>query len=138
MWNQALFGRVKLDLGRSPESNAPTDERLQAVKQGALDPSLITLHFNLGRYLLIGSSRFNSMPANLHATPVGALRVQWRQGLPATCLPHPARVSGIQLGLGGASSPDGKAAGLARNVRGEPLFDAERGTRRPLYGARHR
>ena len=61
-----LFRRVDIDLGRSDKENLPTDKRLEAVKKnGAHDPQLIATYFQLGRYLLIGSSRPGSMPANL-------------------------------------------------------------------------
>ena len=60
---QELFGRVELNLGKSP--NLPTLERLSAYKLGAKDPALEALLFQYGRYLLIGSSRPGSLPANL-------------------------------------------------------------------------
>ena len=63
--HQRLFRRVSLDLGTTGSSGIPTDERLQAVKDGAEDPQLIALCFQYGRYLLIGSSRPGCMPANL-------------------------------------------------------------------------
>jgi alpha-L-fucosidase 2 len=74
---QSLFGRVKLDLGRTPAATAATDERPRALKQGGSDPSLVTLHFNFGRYLLIGSSRMNSMPANLQGIWAYNLQTPW-------------------------------------------------------------
>jgi alpha-L-fucosidase 2 len=61
----ALFNRVKIDLGRSPTPDLPTDERLAAVAQGADDPQLAALYFQFGRYLLMGSSRPGCLPANL-------------------------------------------------------------------------
>lgn len=42
-----------------------TDERLERLKCGEEDLSLITLYFHYGRYLLISSSRSGSEPANL-------------------------------------------------------------------------
>ena len=63
---QALFSRVSLDLGGNDYSDLPTDERLRAVKGGADDPQLVSLYFQFGRYLLMGSSRFPGvLPANL-------------------------------------------------------------------------
>ncbi len=62
---QRLFGRVTLDLGRSPSDSLPTNERLEAVRQGAEDPALAALYFQFGRYLLMSSSRPGSLPANL-------------------------------------------------------------------------
>ena len=58
-----LFGRVKLNLGKSPK--LPTLERLSSYKLGAKDLALEALLFQYGRYLLIGSSRPGSLPANL-------------------------------------------------------------------------
>lgn len=64
---QAIFRRVELQLGEGIDSRAalPTDERLEAVKQGADDAGLMALYFQFGRYLLIASSRPGSLPANL-------------------------------------------------------------------------
>ncbi len=63
---QSLFNRVSLDLGKSANADMPTDKRLQAVKDGAYDSQLITLYFQFGRYLLMGSSRAPGiLPANL-------------------------------------------------------------------------
>ena len=63
--HQQLFRRVKLDLGETAAVKQPTDERLQAVREGATDPQLVTLYFQFGRYLLMSSSRPGSLPANL-------------------------------------------------------------------------
>ncbi|MCG3147207.1 MAG: hypothetical protein PCFJNLEI_00645 [Verrucomicrobiae bacterium] len=58
----ALHGRVEIDLGHSAAEDLPTDERLRNV---ANDPALMALYFQYGRYLLMGSSRPGSLPANL-------------------------------------------------------------------------
>ena len=63
--HQSLFQRVDLDLGSTDAENLPTDERLNAVKEGASDPGLVALYFQYGRYLLMGSSRPGCLPANL-------------------------------------------------------------------------
>ncbi len=59
--------RSRLRLG--PEDPAldgrPTDARLDRVKGGELDPGLVAQWFQFGRYLLLGSSRPGSLPANL-------------------------------------------------------------------------
>ncbi len=62
---QRLFRRVELDLGKTESSKLPTDERLNAVRDGANDPHLIAQYFQFGRYLLISSSRPGGLPANL-------------------------------------------------------------------------
>jgi alpha-L-fucosidase 2 len=63
--HRRLFDRVSLDLGGWAKADTPTDQRLQAVKDGEADPALAALYFQYGRYLLIGSSRPGAMPANL-------------------------------------------------------------------------
>ena len=63
--HQQFFRRVRLDLGETEAVKQPTDERLKAVREGATDPQLVTLYFQFGRYLLMGSSRPGSLPANL-------------------------------------------------------------------------
>jgi alpha-L-fucosidase 2 len=63
--HQLLFCRVDLQLSSAPSPDRPTDERLDAVKNGADDPNLVALYFQYGRYLLMGSSRPGDMPSNL-------------------------------------------------------------------------
>jgi alpha-L-fucosidase 2 len=65
--HQSLYKRVKLWLGNSSEElrELPTDERLNRVKNGGIDPELIALYFKFGRYLLMASSRPGGLPANL-------------------------------------------------------------------------
>ena len=62
---QQKMDRVKLDLGGVEANAKPVDERLEAVKAGAVDPALAALYFQFGRYLLLSSSRPGSQPANL-------------------------------------------------------------------------
>jgi alpha-L-fucosidase 2 len=70
-----MFGRVELNLGTTPNAALPTDRRLAAYREGEADPQLEALYFQYGRYLLMGSSRPGSQPANLqgiwnhHLTP---------------------------------------------------------------------
>jgi alpha-L-fucosidase 2 len=61
-----LFRRVRIDLGTNQDAAAlATDERLVRVAEGGDDPGLVALYFQLGRYLLISSSRPGDMAANL-------------------------------------------------------------------------
>ncbi len=62
--HRRLFRRVRIDLGETPASARPTDERLKAF-DGAGDPAFPALLFQFGRYLLISSSRPGTQPANL-------------------------------------------------------------------------
>lgn len=61
---QKYFNRVKLDLGTTSSANLPTDERLKNFRN-TNDPSLVSLYFQYGRYLLISSSQPGGQPANL-------------------------------------------------------------------------
>jgi alpha-L-fucosidase 2 len=63
--HRALFDRVSITLGQSPQEEKPTNERLAAVKEGAVDPGLAATYFQFGRYLLMASSRPGTQPANL-------------------------------------------------------------------------
>ncbi|KAF4868501.1 Alpha-L-fucosidase 2 [Colletotrichum siamense] len=61
----ALYDRVELQLPGSGDKTAiPIDQRIQAVKQGAVDNGLAQLLFHYGRYLLISCS-LSGLPANL-------------------------------------------------------------------------
>ena len=64
---QALFQRVKLDLGGVVPKKMTTDKLRAQYGSGnaAADLALEQLYFNYGRYLLIASSRDGSLPANL-------------------------------------------------------------------------
>ena len=77
-WNQirqahvsdfrAFFERFSLQLGPTDLKldSMPTDDRLAAVKKGAIDTGLTALHAQYGRYLLLSSSRLpGRLPANL-------------------------------------------------------------------------
>ena len=67
--------RVDLDLGEP--FDAPTDERLDRVREGERDPHLAQLYFQYGRYLLLGSSRSGTLPANLQGIWNGEFRPPW-------------------------------------------------------------
>jgi len=61
-----LYNRVSLDISQNADfCDKPTDVRLNSLKNGNKDEGLFELYFNYGRYLLISSSRQNSLPANL-------------------------------------------------------------------------
>lgn len=59
--HQRLFHRVAIDLGGSPAAGLTTDQRLAAARDGADDPALVALMFQYGRYLLMSSSREDSL-----------------------------------------------------------------------------
>ncbi|MCK0156479.1 glycoside hydrolase N-terminal domain-containing protein [Cellulophaga sp. F20128] len=74
---QRLFRRVSINLGNFTAHELPTDERLEAVKNGADDAGLLALYFQYGRYLLISSSREGSLPANLQGIWNNHLNAPW-------------------------------------------------------------
>lgn len=74
--HQRLFRRSSIDLGRTEASNRPTDERAAAFAAGK-DPDFAALIYQLGRYLLISSSRPGSQPANLQGLWNDKLKSNW-------------------------------------------------------------
>ena len=75
--HQSLFQRVDINLGSSDADNLPTDERLAKVKEGESDPGLVSLYFQFGRYLLMGSSRPGCLPANLQGVWNHHMKAPW-------------------------------------------------------------
>ena len=75
--HRRLFRRVALNLGDTDAADKPTDERLQAMKDGADDPALCALYFQFGRYLLISSSRPGCMAANLQGLWNEHIKAPW-------------------------------------------------------------
>lgn len=74
---QALFNRVRLDLGGVEAATLPTDQRLKAMQAGGEDAHLITTYFQFGRYLLISSSRPGDLPANLQGIWAEGMSPPW-------------------------------------------------------------
>lgn len=74
-----LFSRVSFDLGPSDAAldKLPTDERLRRFSGGSADLGLIALYFSYGRYLLISSSRSDTLPANLQGKWNDKLTPPW-------------------------------------------------------------
>ena len=64
--HQSLYDRVDFDIiTDNAVQTIPTDERIEAVKGGAVDLELQETLFHYGRYLLMASSRPGTLPANL-------------------------------------------------------------------------
>ena len=74
--HRALFRRVSADLGTTPDSLLPTDERRKRF-DGANDPALAALCLQVGRYLLIASSRPGTEPANLQGIWNASMNPSW-------------------------------------------------------------
>ncbi|MFW0715124.1 glycosyl hydrolase family 95 catalytic domain-containing protein [Pedobacter sp. N23S346] len=70
---KSLFDRVKLDLAVTGEDTIPTDTRLHQQN----DRRLQQTYFQFGRYLLISSSRFGSLPANLQGIWSNKIQNPW-------------------------------------------------------------
>ena len=62
---QELYCRVEMDLGGEPSSDVPTDQLMQAYREGEFNPFIEELLFKYGRYLLIASARSGTLPPNL-------------------------------------------------------------------------
>jgi alpha-L-fucosidase 2 len=76
--HQVYFRRVSLELPRNEAAiDLPTDERIERVKAGRRDESLAALYFQYGRYLLLGSSRPGTLPANLQGVWNEHMKAPW-------------------------------------------------------------
>jgi alpha-L-fucosidase 2 len=78
---QALMSRVGIDLGPQDDTT-PTDARVIAAAGHpggplAADPSLAALLFDVGRYLLISSSRPGGLPATLQGIWNDSMQPPW-------------------------------------------------------------
>lgn len=62
--HKKYFSRVSLQLPNTANSFLPTPERVKKI-QTEPDPSMAALSYQFGRYLMIGSSRPGTEPANL-------------------------------------------------------------------------
>ncbi|HBZ20347.1 MAG TPA: alpha-L-fucosidase, partial [Bacteroidales bacterium] len=74
---QKYFKRVSLDLGSGDGNFFTTDARITAMQNGYVDPDLIELYYQFGRYLLISSSRPGDLPANLQGIWADGLNPPW-------------------------------------------------------------
>ena len=79
--HRKYFDRVRLDVGSSDAATSalPTDRRVAALRanKASHDPSLVALYFQMGRYLLIGSSRPGQLPANLQGLWNDSMQPPW-------------------------------------------------------------
>jgi len=70
------FNRVKIDLGKTPAADLPTDERLKNFRN-TNDKQFVALYYQYGRYLLISSSQPGGQPANLQGIWNNSLNPAW-------------------------------------------------------------
>lgn len=73
----ARRAEIRLLDGPDPLAGVPTDKRMQHVKDGGEDAGLIEIYFHYGRYMLIGSSRPGTLPANLQGIWNESLDPPW-------------------------------------------------------------
>lgn len=73
---RSYFDRVSFDLGTSEAANKPTDVRIKNFSKSN-DPSLVSMYFQFGRYLLISSSQPGGQPANLQGIWNGSPNPAW-------------------------------------------------------------
>lgn len=75
---QELLSRVDLNIGSSSTAQkALSTENRMARLANEFNPELVTLNFQFGRYLLIASSRNNTLPPNLQGIWNKDLDPQW-------------------------------------------------------------
>lgn len=72
-----LFNRVELSLSSNDPDTIPTDKRISGFRDKMNDLYLQELYFQYGRYLLISSSRENSLPANLQGLWSNKIQTAW-------------------------------------------------------------
>ncbi|HUV62456.1 MAG TPA: glycoside hydrolase family 95 protein [Sedimentisphaerales bacterium] len=77
------FNRISISLRDDNQESQrqamlPTDRRISDFsRKGAIDATLPALYFNFGRYLLIGSSRPGTLPANLQGIWAEKIQTPW-------------------------------------------------------------
>ncbi len=75
---KSLYDRVGLHISGNPEAEKlPVDQRYQLLKAGMPDPGYKVLAFNLGRYMIISSSRPGTLPANLQGVWNNYVNAPW-------------------------------------------------------------
>ena len=74
---ETFLGGLTLDIP-GVDSDLPTDQRLQAARDGSPDPGLPLLYFKYGRYLLVASSATGELPANLQGKWNESLNPPWQ------------------------------------------------------------
>lgn len=76
---QKLFNKVSLQIADKGKDTIPTDRRVLAMRKGdKLNDNFLTqLYFQYGRYLLISSSRSNTLPANLQGIWANKILTAW-------------------------------------------------------------
>lgn len=76
--HRALMNRSDISVYGDDDAKAyPVNERLERLREGKSDKGMATLYFNFGKYLLIGSSRPGTLPANLQGKWCTHINAPW-------------------------------------------------------------
>lgn len=73
-----LFHSCKIDLGKNENSNLPTSQRMDKLRQGGDDPLYISQYFQFGRYILLAGARENTLAFNNHNMWLDDMSGKWR------------------------------------------------------------
>ncbi len=73
---QKYFKRVNLDFGTSAAAQLTTDQRIKNFSK-SVDPELVSMYYQFGRYLLISSSQPGGQVANLQGIWNGSNNPAW-------------------------------------------------------------
>ncbi|MBQ6052231.1 MAG: glycoside hydrolase N-terminal domain-containing protein [Clostridia bacterium] len=69
---------IRLDLNDDEGLDRLTvRERLERIRSGKTDGGLLNLYYQFGRYLMVGSSRVGTLPANLQGVWNGYIQAPW-------------------------------------------------------------
>ena len=76
----SLMGRSEINLGRKDDPSLASmtiEKRIERVRAGKTDGGLLDLYYQFGRYLMVGSSRYGTLPANLQGVWNGDISAPW-------------------------------------------------------------
>lgn len=75
----AILGRSAIEFPEDPLLAAiPTDGRLNRIRAGGDDPGLVETYYAFNKYLLVSSSRGDSLPANLQGVWNDKIQPPWQ------------------------------------------------------------
>ena len=74
---RSLFDRFDIGFGKTARDTMTMDKRLMVFNESPVDPGLISLYVQYGRYLMISSSRPGTQPANLQGIWNNELQPPW-------------------------------------------------------------